>query len=52
MQIESIDDIHNNIDKWKNIYQEYGVDGIFFDEVSSSIDYIKFYIDLIEYAKK
>jgi hypothetical protein len=46
-----IDDIHNNIDKWKNIYQEYGVDGIFFDEVSSSIDNIKFYIDIIEYAR-
>ena len=46
-----INKIKKNIDNWNRFYKIYGVRGIFFDEVSTSIDNFIFYKDITNYAK-
>ena len=45
-----IDEVKNDMDHWKEFYQEDGVTGIFFDETSSSQDEVSFYKELSSYA--
>lgn len=47
-----IAEIYANIDSWKEIYNEYGVSGIFFDETSISVEDLEYYKDLSNYTRE
>jgi len=43
--------VQENIDHWKIFYQEYGLEGIFFDEVSNRSEDLEYYKNCSNYAK-
>ena len=43
--------VKEDIYKWSSFYQEFGVEGIFFDETDNKVDSIEFYRDLTAYSK-
>jgi len=45
------EEIYKNIEAWRDIYQTYGVDGIFFDEASTNSEDLQYYKDISDYAK-
>ncbi len=45
-----INEVKNDLDNWKEFYQEDGVMGIFFDESSSSSEDLSYYQELTSYA--
>jgi len=47
-----IEELKNNIESWREIYQIYGVEGIFFDEVSEKVEDLEYYKDIINYTKE
>ena len=47
-----IEEIYTNIDSWKNIYEKYGVSGIFFDETSTNSDDLDYYRDISNYTRE
>jgi hypothetical protein len=44
-------EILKDIDNWNNFYKLYGIRGIFFDEVSTDENQLKYYTNIINYAK-
>ena len=47
----NIKKIKENIDNWNKFYKNYGVKGIFFDEVSTDVKNLNFYKEISDYAK-
>ncbi len=43
--------VKEDIYKWSSFYQEYGLEGIFFDETDNKVDSLEFYKDLTTYSK-
>ena len=42
--------VKEDIYKWSSFYQEYGLEGIFFDETDNKVDSLEFYKDWLEVA--